>query len=152
MKKKSKADPLAKIHFETSQDDDLMKSLMESIPNCLDVKKDDQEELDSLMPLKKPKRAKPSDSSQSPDAELDLHGKTREEAIMMVQNFIMDSYQKKLRTLLIITGKGYRSKRGPVLKQAVQSWLKRNGTPYIDNFSPAPAKHGGSGAIWINLL
>ena len=44
-----------------------------------------------------------------PDEELDLHGKTQEEAIRMVQNFLLVSHRQKLRHVLIITGKGLES-------------------------------------------
>ncbi|MBF0278337.1 MAG: Smr/MutS family protein [SAR324 cluster bacterium] len=154
MKKGRKKIP-ANIQFEKSQEDDLlMKSLLASIPEFPGVKEDDKESVDiPQTPKRKSRRAKLSDSSQAPDAVLDLHGKTREEAIMMVQNFVMLGHHQQLRTLLIITGKGRRSgSDGPILRQSVQAWLKRNGSPYIRDYAAAPAHHGGSGAIWVNLL
>ena len=101
--------------------------------------------------LKKP-RTSPTDAVSRPDAELDLHGKTREESIMMVQNFVMTCHANQFRTALIITGKGHHSgNQGPVLKREVQLWLERNGKQYLKDFHTAPGRFGGSGAIWLNI-
>ena len=90
--------------------------------------------------------------SRNPDAILDLHGKTEEEAIILVQNFVTLSHRQHLRSLLIITGKGSHSgDEGPVLIHATRSWLQRNGGPYIKDFFPASPRHGGSGAFWVDL-
>ncbi|MEE8434841.1 MAG: Smr/MutS family protein [bacterium] len=87
-----------------------------------------------------------------PDEELDLHGKTQEEAIRMVQNFLLVSHRQKLRHVLIITGKGKKSgQEGPVLGRAVFHWLERNGARYVRDFIQAPPRMGGAGAIWITL-
>ena len=100
---------------------------------------------------KKP-RLSPVQSVTGPDAELDLHGKTREEAIMMVQNFVMTCHAKELRSALIITGKGRKSgEYGPVLKREVHLWLERNGEQYLRSFLQAPPRFGGSGAIWLDF-
>lgn len=87
-----------------------------------------------------------------PDSELDLHGKTQEEAIHAVQNFLLVSHKQKLRHVLIITGKGRNSgESGPVLKEAVYRWVKLNGSRYASAFDWAPPRHGGEGALWITL-
>ncbi len=87
-----------------------------------------------------------------PDSELDLHGKTLEEAIAMVQNFLLVSHEQRLRSVLIITGKGRNSgEGGPVLQQAVYRWLERNGSRFARDFHHAPARLGGEGAIWVTL-
>ena len=87
-----------------------------------------------------------------PDDEIDLHGKTRDEAIQIVQKFVIDCYQKNLRSALIITGKGHNSaEKGPVLKREVKLWLERNGDTYIASFQEAPPRLGGSGAILLNF-
>lgn len=92
------------------------------------------------------------DTEREPDAELDLHGKTQEEAIHMVQNFLLTSYHRKLRHVLIITGKGHNSgPAGPVLREAVYHWLERNGDRFARSFAWAPPRHGGEGAIWVVL-
>jgi len=87
-----------------------------------------------------------------PDSELDLHGKTLEEAIRMVQNFLLVTHRQRLRHVLIITGQGRNSgAAGPVLKDAVYRWLDLNGKPTVRSFARAPARLGGEGAIWVEL-
>ena len=139
------------ITFEESEQND---ALMEKIFAGLDDVPDKEPALEippSESSLKKP-RTSPTDSVSSPDAELYLHGKTREESIMMVQNFVMTCHANQFRTALIITGKGHHSgDQGPVLKREVQLWLERNGKQYISDFHTAPARFGGSGAIWLNI-
>jgi DNA-nicking Smr family endonuclease len=93
-----------------------------------------------------------STSSADPDDELDLHGKTQEEAIRMVQNFLLRAKHKRLRAVLIITGRGLNSgEAGPVLRNAVQSWLERNAGSTVRRFAWAPPRLGGDGAIWVEL-
>lgn len=87
-----------------------------------------------------------------PDSELDLHGKTQEEAIRMVQSFLLISQREHLRHVLIITGRGHNSgDRGPVLKDAVFRWLELNGKRFARAFARAPGRLGGEGAIWVTL-
>ena len=70
----------------------------------------------------------------------------------MVQSFLLTSYHRKLRHVLIITGKGLNSgAAGPVLRDAVTHWMERNGERFARSFSWAPARHGGEGAIWVVL-
>lgn len=87
-----------------------------------------------------------------PDDELDLHGKTQEEAIAMVQNFLLVSHRRRLRQVLIITGKGLNSGQGgPVLKEAVLRWLDRNGSRFVRGTVDAPPRWGGAGALWLTI-
>ena len=101
----------------------------------------------------RPRRpAQPLKDEQEPDSELDLHGKTQEEAIRMVQNVLLVSHRQRLRHVLIITGKGHHSgDAGPVLKDTVYRWLERNGGRFVRAILRAPARHGGDGAIWVTL-
>lgn len=85
-----------------------------------------------------------------PDAELDLHGATQEQALRRIQDFLLKAHRLRLRAVLIITGRGLGSgEQGPVLRTAVTRWLERNGGPYIRDFRPAPPRHGGEGALWV---
>lgn len=103
-------------------------------------------------PERQPSRPSRMETERDPDAELDLHGKTQEEAIHMVQNFLLTSYHRKLRHVLIITGRGHNSGAGgPVLRDAVYRWLELNGDRFAKAFAWAPARHGGEGAIWVVL-
>jgi len=91
-------------------------------------------------------------ASAEPDDELDLHGKTQEEAIRLVQYFLRRAAHRRLRSVLIITGRGLNSgAQGAVLRDAVQSWLERNGAPDVRSFAWAPRRLGGDGAIWVHL-
>ena len=141
----------SRLTFEESEQND---ALMEKIFAGVDDVPDKEPALEippSESSLKKTWTS-PTDSVSIPDAELDLHGKTREEAIMMVQNFVMTCHANQFRSALIITGKGHHSgNQGPVLKREVQLWLERNGKQYISDFHTAPARFGGSGAIWLNI-
>jgi DNA-nicking Smr family endonuclease len=92
------------------------------------------------------------DAEAEPDDELDLHGKTQEEAIHMVQNYLLVCQRQRLRHVLIITGRGHNSgAAGPVLKEAVFRWLELNGKRFARAFARAPARLGGDGAIWVTL-
>jgi DNA-nicking Smr family endonuclease len=100
-----------------------------------------------------PRRARPADPDHTaPDAELDLHGCTQEQAIQRVQGFVVEARQLRLRHVLIITGRGLGSgEQGPVLRQAVSRWLERHGGPYVREVRPAPPRHGGAGALWLEM-
>ncbi len=93
---------------------------------------------------------------------LDLHGCTLQEANDKVKNFIIESFDIGYKKLIVITGKGLRSKTfdNPYLS-AKLSTLKHSVPEYIKNdeslsrriikISEASLKDGGSGAIYIFL-
>jgi DNA-nicking Smr family endonuclease len=117
---------------------------------------DKEEDSDpSLLPDQKSKPAKIKTSRKAfqshtaPDETLDLHGKTRQEALMLVENYVHYGALHGLDSLLIVTGKGNRSQAGPVLKQTVEQWLIKNGGKYIAQVREAPPRWGGSGALWV---
>jgi len=149
MGKKNSA-PTSLTFEESEQNDALMEKIFAGVENVPD--KEPSLEISVSEFSDKITRFSQTDTLFSPDAELDLHGKSREEAIMMVQNFVMNCHANQFRTALIITGKGHHSgNKGPVLKREVQFWLERNGNQYISDFHTAPARFGGSGAILINI-
>ena len=131
---------------ESDQNDALMKQIFENVKDVPD------EETPPEHTSNKKSRSLTRDSLKRPDDEIDLHGKTRDEAIKIVQKFVIDCYQKNFRSALIITGKGHHSaEKAPVLKREVKLWLERNGDSYITDFQEAPPRFGGSGAIWLNF-
>ena len=131
---------------ESDQNDALMKHIFENVKDV------PEEETPPEQISNKKSRSSTHDAPKRPDDEIDLHGKTRDEAIRIVQKFVIDCYQKNLRSALIITGKGQHSaEKEPVLKKEVKFWLERNGESYISDFHDAPPRFGGSGAIWLNL-
>lgn len=87
-----------------------------------------------------------------PEAALDLHGETREDALIKVEHFIQNSRYQGFRTTLIITGRGRSSNGGEgILKTAVWEWLEYQNTRLNLYFQKAPAFLGGEGAILIFL-
>ena len=85
-----------------------------------------------------------------PDTILDLHGQTLYSAKLLLHKFMSNCYEKNIRNILIITGKG-QNNRG-VLKEEVPKWL--NDTllnKLIISFNVAPKHFGGEGALLIRL-
>ena len=142
--------PSSLIFEESDQNDALMKQIFENVKDM--PYKETPSEQNAEQNSSKKSRSLTRDSLQRPDDVIDLHGKTRDEAIKIVQKFVIDCYQKKFRSALIITGKGHHSaEKVPVLKREVKLWLERNGKSYITDFQEAPSRFGGSGAIWLNF-
>jgi len=82
--------------------------------------------------------------------ELDLHGLTQTAARDSLADFIARSRDSGRRCVRIIHGKGYRSgARGPVLKTAVDLWLRRHTD--VMAFTSARAIDGGTGAVYVLL-
>ena len=149
MSSKSSKYPIVAFE-ESEQDDSLMEQIFDGISDVPD--KEPVLEIPVDKSYQKKKQASTNNTLLIPDQELDLHGKTLEEAIMIVQNFLITCHSQQLQTGLIITGKGLNSgNHGPVLKKGVEHWLKRNGNFYLRNFHEAPPRFGGSGAIWLNF-
>jgi DNA-nicking Smr family endonuclease len=83
-------------------------------------------------------------------AEIDLHGLTAPEAKEELRSFLAYSLEHHFRCVRIIHGKGLRSgHRGPVLKGAVSSVLRRVG-PVLAYVS-ARQVDGGTGALYVLL-
>jgi len=82
--------------------------------------------------------------------ELDLHGLSQAAARESLAEFIAFNRQAGHRCVRIIHGKGYRSgARGPILKIAVNSWLKHHCD--VMAFSSARGIDGGTGAVYVLL-
>jgi DNA-nicking Smr family endonuclease len=84
------------------------------------------------------------------EGELDLHGLSQTAARRQLADFIAQSRDAGRRCVRIVHGKGYRSgARGPVLKSAVNLWLRR----HLDvmAFVSARGIDGGSGAVYVLL-
>ena len=95
----------------------------------------------------------------SPEARIDLHGMTLDQAHPALIGFVMRSYTEGKRLVLVITGKG-KSKRddGPipvrrgVLKHQVPQWLQMAPLrPVVMEVREAHLKHGGTGAYYVYL-
>ena len=83
-------------------------------------------------------------------AEIDLHGLNVAEAKEALRTFLAHALERNLRCVRIVHGKGLRSgHRGPVLKGAVSSVLRRVG-PVLAYVS-ARQVDGGTGALYVLL-
>ena len=86
----------------------------------------------------------------SVQAEIDLHGMTLAEAKPRLRDFIEYSANQDHLCVRVVHGKGLGSgERGPVLKSAVNSWLRR-----WDNvlaFVSTRQVDGGTGAVYVLL-
>ncbi len=84
---------------------------------------------------------------------LDLHGLSRQQARPRVEAFLSRALGHGMRCVLIIHGRGHRSKdKKPVLKPALKNWFLRSGLrKSILAFCTARVCDGGAGAIYVLL-
>lgn len=81
---------------------------------------------------------------------VDLHGLNRDEARLMLAEFLRGCLKRGLRCVRVIHGKGLRSPgKEPVLKGKVQVWLLKRDE--VLAFCEAPRDQGGSGALLVLL-
>jgi DNA-nicking Smr family endonuclease len=86
----------------------------------------------------------------SVQAEIDLHGMTVAEARPRLQEFIETCAQDGKLCIRVVHGKGLGSgRRGPVLKQKVNRWLRQWDT--VLAFVSTRQVDGGTGAIYVLL-
>ncbi len=82
--------------------------------------------------------------------EIDLHGLTAVEARDALRAFLGEALSRRLSCVRVVHGKGLRSgPRGPVLKHAVNVWLRR--VDPVLAFASAPRRDGGTGAVYVLL-
>jgi DNA-nicking Smr family endonuclease len=86
-----------------------------------------------------------------PEAHLDLHGATREEARHKVRCFLEDCLHHGYKTVLVITGRGKGSREGPVLRADMEKYLSHEATAWVAEWGRAPARYGGEGALVVYL-
>ena len=93
---------------------------------------------------------------------IDLHGYTIEEANKAVEQFIQKCFDEDVTKIIVITGKGLRSKnvKNPylsmdlsILKYSVPEFIEKNKnlTQFIIEITDAKIEDGGSGAFYIYL-
>ncbi|AAO90405.1 Smr/MutS family protein [Coxiella burnetii] len=85
-----------------------------------------------------------------PEATIDLHQQTIDEAVKTISFLIADGVTQGRRCILIIHGKGHFSAQGkPVLKNFLNQWLR--GHPDVLAFHSTSPKQGGTGALIVLL-
>jgi DNA-nicking Smr family endonuclease len=93
---------------------------------------------------------------------IDLHGYTLEEANKIIEKLIIESYLKKIKKIIVVTGKGlhsqneknpYVSKELSILKYSIPEFIKTNPdlVKLINKIEEASIEDGGSGAFYIYL-
>ena len=93
---------------------------------------------------------------------IDLHGYTIEEANKAVEQFIQECFYEDVTKIIVITGKGLRSKNveNPylskdlsILKYSVPEFIENNKslTQFIIETTDAKIEDGGSGAFYVYL-
>ncbi len=88
--------------------------------------------------------------SFSVQSEIDLHGLTVAEARTVLADFIEESVDRGHRCVRVIHGKGLGSgNRGPILKQKVDTWLRK--WDAVLAFISARQVDGGTGAVYVLL-
>jgi len=83
---------------------------------------------------------------------LDLHRMTTERARRAIFEFVEESQQQGLRSVLVIHGKGEGSEdadRCSILKGCVNLWLRE--LDIVQAFHSAQPRHGGTGAVYVLL-
>jgi DNA-nicking Smr family endonuclease len=94
-----------------------------------------------------------------PEARIDLHGMTLDQAHGALNRFILGAQARGLRLVLVITGKGKTTRDdGPIprrpgaLKQDVPRWLRMAplGQAVLE-LREAHLRHGGAGALYVYL-
>ena len=93
---------------------------------------------------------------------IDLHGYSLDEANNKINDLIKDSYEKGVKKLIIVTGKGlhsqnekdpYISKNLGILKYSVPEYIKNSDElmSLISQIKEADNEDGGSGAFYVYL-
>ena len=97
---------------------------------------------------------------EKPERIIDLHGFSLENANKIVEGFINNSYQEGIKKVIVVTGKGTRSKTAnnpylsrdlSILKHSVPEFIKSNSSlmDKIKQIREANIEDGGSGAFYI---
>jgi len=134
-----------KRHFVTSKDKKDWISFTKNLKNVPDK----EVRLDNNINATKTKK-------------LDLHGFSLDAANKLVKKFIIKSSQEGYKKILIVTGKGlrskvyndpYRSNKMNVLKHSIPEYIKNDEVLFnsINKITKADIKDGGEGALCVFL-
>lgn len=104
---------------------------------------------DDLSDSEKRQRERKRLINKSPDAVLDLHGLTRDEAWDRLGMFFNQAKSHGAEKVLIIHGKGNHSEGEAILKRTTLQYIEQ--CPFAGQHGHPPAEGGGSGATWVIL-
>lgn len=82
---------------------------------------------------------------------IDLHGMTLGEAGEALNLFFREAIRNSLSCIKVIHGRGLRSPKGPVLKEALSKWLHGSLRKWVLAYATAKDCDGGLGATYILL-
>ncbi len=111
-----------------------------------------------LAPLDRRLKQRVARGREPIEARLDLHGMTQAQAHSELLRFLRRAHADGVRTVLVVTGKGLRSRdhsqdeeRG-VLRRQVPMWLALpEFRLLVVGFDAAHVGHGGQGALYVRL-
>jgi DNA-nicking Smr family endonuclease len=84
------------------------------------------------------------------EGRLDLHGLDQDRARAALHGFLLGAYDRGLRAVLVITGKG--TLGDGILRKRTPDWLAEPVVRHIvAGVSEAARHHGGSGALYVAL-
>lgn len=86
------------------------------------------------------------------DAKLDLHGMRQAEAQRALLGFLRRAQGEGAKVVIVVTGKGYSSEEGGVLRRMVPMWLQAPQLrDVVIGFGEAARNHGGEGALYVRI-
>jgi DNA-nicking Smr family endonuclease len=158
-------DPVQDEDFEAlldgSEDQDVKEAKTQAKTNKADIKDvSTYKTLNNDYQLDKRTLEKLKKGKMPIEARLDLHGLTRTQAYEQLNNFLSSCYQRHLRCVLVITGKGksqatsenWLTPSQGVLKMHAPLWLAEGYLRKIVlKFTSALPKDGGAGALYVYL-
>ena len=117
--------------------------------------------VDSSVPIPN-KDLQKNTSTANTNFKFDFHGFTLDQANKKIKEFIFDAYNKEIKKLIVVTGKGlhsqndkdpYISKDFGILKYSVPDFIKSNSSlmAKIKSITDAEIIDGGSGAFYVFL-
>lgn len=103
-------------------------------------------------PLEKPVKRKLARGHLALEARIDLHGLFQSDAHGILLDFLLRAHERRLRHVLVITGKGSSFGSEGALKRAVPLWFSKPEFRFlISSYEPAARQHGGEGALYVRL-
>ncbi|MCO4317300.1 Smr/MutS family protein [Phyllobacterium sp. 21LDTY02-6] len=105
-----------------------------------------------LHPIDRPTHKKIAKGRLVIEARIDLHGLTQSAAHGLLLDFLQRAHHRRLRHVLVITGKGSSFGSDGILRQAVPIWFSTPlFRPLVSGYEDAARNHGGSGAIYVRI-